>query len=105
MTQPSKKVILKNLRNLFYYDANGKPLLTSYGVFKQGVTESEVNDYLAVRLNTFNIKKTLKKLENMLCGSTCPVALFNGKEVILYYRHDIERFADAVIDKIPTYFD
>lgn len=105
MKKNKSDTMLLNLRKLFRYHANGKPDIYSYGVFKAGITTSEMDDYIRVRLNSMNIKKVRAKINDMFIGSTCPIASFDDKSVGLMYRHDVERFADAVIDKIPTYFD
>jgi hypothetical protein len=103
--KPNQAEQLKNLRRLFKFNADGTPDIYSYGVFKVGVSSTEIDEYLQVRLNTLNIKRVRQAVNGAFSGSTCPVASFNRQSVCLFYRHDVQRFADLVISKTPTYFD
>lgn len=101
----NKPITVVDLRRRFVFNHAGKALLQDYGAFDRGLTDYEINDYLRVRANTMNIGSYRRKLNNALSGSTCPVANVNGTEVLLIYRHDVERFSDSIFDGIPTYFD
>jgi hypothetical protein len=104
--KPKKHVItVLDLRRRFVYDHAGKALLTGYGAFERGLTSAEIDDYLRVRTNSMNVGGVRRKLNNKLCGSTCPVVNVNGSEVLLIYRHDVSRFVDSILDGTPTYFD
>lgn len=104
--KPKKHIItVSDLRHRFMYDHTGKALLLDYGVFSAGLTSAEIDDYLRVRTNSMNIGAVSRKLNNKLGGSTCPVVNVNGSQVLLIYRHDVSRFADSILDGIPTYFD
>ena len=74
-------------------------------VVEAGLTTDEIDDYLRVRTNTMNISSVRRRLNNVLCGSTCPCVNVNGQELILIYRHDVLRFVDKILDNVPTYFD
>lgn len=57
-------------------------------------TRGEAIDYLTKRL--------CKKFDEWMHGQTCPMDRFGRPG---YFKHDVERFADAILEKIPTYFD
>ena len=61
------------------------------------MTADEVKEYLTQR--------TMAKFDKWIGGQTCPVLMIDGKEVCGYYQHDVERFADMVLEHKPTYFD
>lgn len=89
---------IQKLKDKFYIK-DGKVNIYSFGVFNRGLLPSEVKEYVAVRANSLNIKKALKKLEDLSRGSTCPCQDFNGKQYFLYYRHDIEHYCDVIFNK------
>lgn len=100
-----KRLTLKQLRYRFRFDALGKPLLEDYGIFVRGITSDEIEDYIRVRLNSFNISKVKNKLNEALNGSTAPFEVYKGKHVPLIYRHDVERHLNSILDGTETYFD
>ena len=59
-----------------------------------GLTNKEVKEYLTDRI--------MKKFSKWISGQTGTV-LPNGE--LGYFRHDIERFADMILDRKPTYWD
>lgn len=114
LTQKQK---LEQLRQKFKYNSKGKVDINSYGEFKHGVTDSEVEDYLRVRSGKMAIKTIEKKFNDIAGRNTAMLVTVEGSIftvgdsekttvcVILNYRHDIERFADVLFEGKPTYFD
>lgn len=100
---------LVSLRRRFLYDYLGRPDVYQFGAFKDGLTAEEIDDYLKVRSNSLKIIKIRKKFDDLLCGSTCRSIAIQGEKVVvekcLIYRHDVERFANNIFEKTPTYFD
>jgi len=64
------------------------------GQKKGGMTREEVQAYLGARF--------MEKFNDWIAGQTCPV-LPGGKTG--FYKWDVERFADAILERKPTYFD
>jgi len=95
---------LEKLRNTFYFKDN-KPCIDSYGIFNSGLTAEECKNYLRVRANKWDIRKELKKIENLSRGSTCPFVQLDGKGYNLIYRHDWEHYCDVVLNNKPFIFD
>ena len=101
----------KTLFDLFYFDKDtGNPDIRNYGKYRLGLTNKEVDDYLLVRSMQHPVKKgikattlrQLKKQYSEIAGcNTC--AVVDG--IVLHYRHDVERFADCLFNRKPTYFD
>ena len=109
---------MENLRSMFKYDEKGEPDIYSYGAFKNGVTNEEIDNYLRVRTGQFNVK-VQRKFFNKVSGCNT-VAVWNGLvdvgnslqgskyvpgSVILHYRSDVKRFADRSLLGKGTYFD
>lgn len=92
---------IKQLRANFYFK-DGKPDLATYGVYRIGLTSSEIEDYLKVRGNTLNIIKLRKKFNDVAGCNTMGIAP-TGES--LMYRWDVERFAEKLFNNKPTYFD
>ena len=65
-------------------------LLPSY----TNMTERQVKKYLR--------DKTWQHFSDWMRGQTCPV-LRGGKQG--YYRHDVERYMEGILEGRPTYFD
>lgn len=115
MLKVTQKQTLDNLRSQFKYDEKGRPDIYSYGAFKAGLTDEEINDYLRVRTGNWSITKVRKFYDLTTGADTC--AVWDGLveieremmkvrgSVILHYRHDVERYADKVLLGTPTYFD
>jgi len=99
----SKEEGLKNLREHFRYFSNGTPDLYSYGLFKDGVTGEEIEEYLMVLINSVNVKSLVKKFNDAFGCQTCRVVIVKGMEVIVYYRHDVIRCAYDVINNRKHY--
>lgn len=107
------------LRDRFKYSADGKPDIYSFGEFKRGVTAEEIDDYLRVRSGKYHIKGLRKKYDKVfgvntatmvtLTGSVaCPdvdMAIRDTIHVTLFYRSDVQRFADLLFEGKPTFFD
>lgn len=104
---------MENLRALFKYNEKGEPDIYSYGAFHMGLTDEEINNYLRVRTNQFDIRTVRKFYDTVTGADTCAVwsdyVTVNGKkvaaEVVLHYRHDVKRYADQCLEGKPTYFD
>jgi len=64
--------------------------ISQYGKYKLGLTEEEAKEYLKERI--------WNKFEYWAKNKTCPL-LKTEKETIGkgYYRHDVKRFADAIL--------
>lgn len=84
--------------------------LTFYGKYRMGLTEEEIKEYLKKRAGV----KRLGNLYNKFCRVADANTMSgefeydrNGKRqlVSLMYRHDVQRFADLMFDRTPTYFD
>ena len=60
---------------------------------KLGMTTKEVKKYLESRF--------WDKFGDWISGQTCP--LWRGK--LCFYKHDVERFTDAILERKVTYFD
>ena len=58
------------------------------------MTRGEAIDYLTKRIT--------HKFDEWMIGQTRPMDRFG---IPGYYKHDVTRFADAILEKIPTYFD
>lgn len=102
----TKEQQLQHLREYFRYYADGTPDIYSYGAFKAGITNEEVDNYLRVRSNKLSIKAVRNKFDKIMGGGhTCPCVQVNGEMLTLWYRHDIERFANQMYDGTPTYWD
>ena len=99
-----RKSKLQLIKDKFYYK-DGVLQLDHYGIFNAGLIESEIDDYLRMRANSLNIAQVKKRFNNELRGSTCQCVILDGKEYILVYRHDVQRFADAIFNGKKTYFD
>lgn len=96
---------LENLKQKFYI-RKPKIDLDSYGVFNRGLTQEEIDDYLRVRANTMNISTVRKKFNEIAGCNTMAFEKINGKEFVLMYRHDVERFADVLFGLTKsTYLD
>jgi hypothetical protein len=95
----------KKIIDQFYFEKDsGKPDLHNYGKFRLGLTSEEVSNYLTVRAwqHSKKFSKKLEKKYQEIAGcNTC--AVVDG--IVLHYRHDVERFADALFDGKGTYFD
>ena len=84
-----------------------------FGKFKLGLTAEEIRVYLRERLNELNQFNVYKKCPadvirrfNKVAGiNTMSCKMIKGKLVPLMYRHDVERFANCIFCKTPTYFD
>jgi hypothetical protein len=85
-----------------------------FGIYKLGMTQEEIKDYLVSRYNEkrgAEQKKCLKSTYNKfieIAGvntRTCVICSCCKKLVSLMYRHDIERYANQLFNGTPTYFD
>jgi len=105
-SKTTNQQILEHLKKQFEYDHKGVPDIYSYGIFKDGLTSDEVQNYLRVRVNSYNIPQDiLNRYSDSNRGDTCQAVEVDGKTVTLFYRHDVLRHADKAIDNKPTYFD
>lgn len=95
-----KSTKLSKIRAKFYL-VNGDYDLANYGVYRLGLTYSEVNDYIIARSGTVNTKRIINKFWMLFGINTCAVC----NDVVLYYRHDVKRFADLMFLNKKTYFD
>ena len=71
-----------------------KPLKKRVPKEKLGLTSREVKKYLSTRI--------MIKFYKWISHQTCPV-LPHGETG--YYIHDVERFADMLLEGKPTYWD
>ena len=87
--------------------------ITKFGKYKAGLTSKEIKIYLRERLNElnqFNVYKkcpvdVIKRFNEVAGVNTMASKVINGKHTSLMYRHDVERFANYMFCKVPTYFD
>lgn len=100
-----KKSKLSLLKEKFYFDDNGVPIIEHYGIFHYGLTLQEVEDYLRVRRNSMNIKKILKKFWEYGRGSTGALVTLEGKVYPLVYRHDCQHWADCIFTNATFIMD
>ena len=96
-----------SLRSRFHIDPSGRVQLERFGTYCSGLTSEEIKDYLRVRTGKLRIEQVYKQFckiagVNTMSSATCP---YCQRLIGLMYRHDVERFADALLGKIPTYFD
>ena len=97
---------LERIKQMFVYNSDKEIDIYSSGIFRGGLSSEEVNNYLIARSNKINIKKLRKKYDEIAGVNTCEVVCANGKSIILYFRHDVERFADVLFKKTKsTYWD
>jgi hypothetical protein len=97
----------------FYFDKDsGKVDINNYGIYRLGLTQAEVVDYLHIRelqrgrykslLKLEKINKLYEKYAEIAGANTC--AVVNG--IILYYRHDVLRYSDVLFGITKSsYFD
>jgi len=100
-----RKSKLQRIKDKFYWEEEAKkmkPLLNSYGLYRMGLTSAEIEDYIKARGNTLNIKKLMKKFDD-ICG--CNTMAMTPTGECLMYRSDVERFADVLFYGTPTFFD
>lgn len=81
--------------------------LVHYGVFRTGLTNDEIKEYLKNRANVTKIGTLWNwflKIAgiNTMAVEHCPEC---KKEFVLMYRHDVQRFADVLFLNKPTYWD
>jgi len=100
----SNKSQIQQVKDRFYWK-DGKPCLSSYGVFNRGLTREEVQDYLRARAGRMIINKVEAAFWDLGCGSTGAVERLEGKEYFLTYRHDVEHWADVIFDKAVFVMD
>ena len=86
--------------------------INDFGVFKMGMTEPEIYDYLKARAkNTkyakYSKKRMLDKFWRVAGRNTCSfyACPFCGKATMLMYYHDVERFANVMFEGKSTYWD
>jgi len=79
-----------------------------FGIYRMGLTDSEIKEYLSLRQGKKKIKDVWKKFcftagVNTMAMITCE---FCKKNFCLMYRHDVLRFANVVFGVTKgTYFD
>ena len=103
--QWSKNEILPNIDEIIpdvYIDV--------IGIYKDGLTTDEIKRYLKIIAQKEKIKTSTAKLYKKFCkiagnGNTMSLVHEYGKEIVLMYRHDVERFAKKLFYNINTYFD
>ena len=103
--------VLKFVQQFYFDQDSGQIDINNYGIYRLGLTNAEVTDYLHMRcLQKRRIKRllTLREIQdiqkkfNVIAGAnTC--ASVNG--IILHYRWDVQRHSDVLFEKISTYFD
>ena len=91
--------------------------IENYGIYKIGMTGEEIKEYLKDRYNSkegnLGIRKRkylivfYKKFNKIAGTNTCATIICPccKKQIILMYRHDVERFANVLFEGIKTYFD
>ena len=101
-----KKSKLQQLKDTFYY-VDGKPNLYRYGKFMAGLTGEEITNYVRVRANKWNVDKLVKSFAGIAGCNTGGIYICQkcGKEDFLMYRHDVQRFADKLLEDRNTYWD
>jgi hypothetical protein len=78
--------------------------LSTYGLYRLGLTDKEVENYIKARCMLPQYKKfknTIKKFWERAGVNT--MVIVDGK--ILMYRHDVLRYADKLFLGKETYFD
>jgi hypothetical protein len=108
MAKYKKPTKMERVRTKFSFDEDGNIKITHYGKYTQGLTSSEIEDYLRARANKIAVKRLYKKFCNIAGVNTmamygCPNCEY---QTSLMYRHDVKRFSDVlfVVTK-GTYFD
>jgi len=96
---------ISHLRNYFYFDEAGRPNINQFGIYRLGLTGEEVNIYLQVRAGRCGAKKLSRRFWKLFGWGTRPLVICRGESIPLVYRHDVERFADAMFIGLKTYFD
>ena len=81
--------------------------ISQFGDYRMGLTGEEIEAYLKLRAGVKELG-TLCEQFNTVAGSNTGVVVKTqccGKEIVLMYREDVERFADLVLEGKPTYWD
>lgn len=73
-----------------------------FGAYRYGLTTEEIDEYLRQRTGKKRVKLLHKKFSKIAGVNTMAVGP-QGQS--LMYRHDVKRFADALLLNIPTYWD
>jgi len=60
-------------------------------------SKERTKEYLSARI--------WDKFSDWIGGQTCPIIKRKGKKETGYYSWDVERFADAILENIKTYWD
>ena len=81
--------------------------LQHYGIFRMGLTDDEIKEYLKNRANTDKMGDLYKRFCKIAGVNTMGIIHCTScrKEYVLMYRHDVQRFADVMFLNKPTYFD
>ena len=103
--------VLKFVHQFYFDKESGKVDINNYGKYRLGLSRAEVVDYVHMRklqssrvkrlLNLKEIQKLIQKYQEIEGCNTCAVV----DDVVLYYRHDVERFCDKMFNKTNTYWD
>ena len=81
--------------------------MAQFGQYTQGLTTSEIKDYLRQRAGVTRIGNLYRKFCTIAGVNTVGIGKckFCGTEFSLMYRWDVERFTSVLLDKQPTYWD
>lgn len=81
--------------------------INDYGKYRLGLADLEIKEYLKKRAGTTRLGNLYRKFIRVAGVNTQGVEFCEccGKEIVLMYRWDVERFADKMFLGIPTYFD
>jgi len=91
----------------FKFGQGEQPDLTYFGQYSMGLTGEEIKDYLRVLTNKENVEKVYLKFCDVAGVNTMGIYTCEkcGESFPLMYRHDVRRFAEALLNGTPTYFD
>lgn len=100
------KTKIQIIKDKFYFDEDGVKI-KSFGKYRSGLTNQEIDDYLCVRAGNVQIKILRKKFNKIAGVNTVACATCGncGYLQSLMYRHDVKRFADQLFLNKPTYWD
>jgi len=80
--------------------------IEEFGIYRQGLTGAEIQEYLKKRAGVKEIGNLYKQFGKIAGANTGMVVLdeFENR-IYLMYRHDVERFAGVLFENKETYFD
>ena len=81
--------------------------LDHFGMYKAGLTTSEIKGYLKKRAGVTKLGHLYEKFCRIAGVNTVGVGKceFCGNQFGLMHRHDVERFTSVLLDKKATYWD